>query len=456
MADGYSVFNPTVDLNPYSSQIAEVQRRQRMAQLLQQQGAAPFESQTASGRVIPISPWQVLAKALQTGLGAYQGSQADKAAADLREQMAYDQRQKEAEIASAGQQIMGRIYGEKPPQYDKMGMPVMPRETEPAVTEPSQPSDQLGEITPTAQYQYQYDPAGALQMAMTPAGARAMQGNPMLASMLAQMAKPKTLEIGAIDPSKFTPESIRAAQSTGDYSRLQPIVATKEATPTNLSKLIAEREALPANSPLRAIYNEAIANEGKPSAGVTVNYGTPVAGVDEQGNPVFFQPSRGGGAPAIIPGVRPKPEEPKEFESKSAIFANQMILANPVFDAVPPPSVSAEALSKTPLVGNVLISPEARKFQQAEENFLTAVLRDQSGATIGSNEFYRDRKKYIPMAGDDAATLEAKRKARASVIEGMKKKAGPAYKPDSASVGAPVSGGSNADIFSQADAILGR
>ena len=60
------------------------------------------------------------------------------------------------------------------------------------------------------------------------------------------------------------------------------------------------------------------------------------------------------------------------------------------------------------------------------------------------------------MAGDDAATLEAKRKARASVIEGMKKKAGPAYKPDSVSVGAPVSGGSNADIFSQADAILGR
>jgi len=192
MADNYSVFNPTVDLNPYTNQIAELQRRQRMAQLLQQQGMEPLESQVVGGQVIRTSPWQVLAKALQTGMGAYQENQTNKAAADLREQMAYDQRQKEADVTSAGQAIMGRMYGEKPTQYDKMGMPVTPRETEPAVTEPSQPSDQLGEITPTAKYQY--DPSGALQQAMTPAGTEAMKGNPLMASLLAQMVKPKEAE----------------------------------------------------------------------------------------------------------------------------------------------------------------------------------------------------------------------------------------------------------------------
>ncbi len=36
-----------------------------------------------------------------------------------------------------------------------------------------------------------------------------------------------------------------------------------------------------------------------------VSYGTPVAAVDAQGNPVFIQPSKNGGAPAIIPGMRP-------------------------------------------------------------------------------------------------------------------------------------------------------
>lgn len=36
-----------------------------------------------------------------------------------------------------------------------------------------------------------------------------------------------------------------------------------------------------------------------------VSYGTPVAAVDAQGNPVFIQPAKNGGAPAIIPGMRP-------------------------------------------------------------------------------------------------------------------------------------------------------
>lgn len=230
MADNYSVFNPTVDLNPYATQIADIQRRQRMAQLLQQQGMEPMESQVVGGQVIRTSPWQVLAKALQTGLGAYQGSQADKAAADLQQQMAYDQRQKEADVASAGQQIMGRMYGEKPTQYDKNGLPIgrepytppdltpdemgnTPRAPKPITLQPGQAEsgsrnrsfaqsisegDQLGEITPTAKYQY--DPNAALQMAMTPAGTEAMKANPLLASLLAQMVKPKEPEEFGTEP----------------------------------------------------------------------------------------------------------------------------------------------------------------------------------------------------------------------------------------------------------------
>lgn len=41
---------------------------------------------------------------------------------------------------------------------------------------------------------------------------------------------------------------------------------------------------------------------------VQVSYGQPVAGVDAAGNPVFFQPDKGGGAPAIVPGVKPAPQ----------------------------------------------------------------------------------------------------------------------------------------------------
>lgn len=194
MADNYSVFNPTVDLNPYANQIAEIQRRQRMAQLLQQQGMEPLESQVVGGQVIRTSPWQVLAKALQTGMGSYQGSQANKAAAELQDQISSEQRQRQAEIESAGAGIAGRLTGEKPQQYDAQGMPINPRPTEEPTAAPQMPDGALEEITPTGKYTY--DPAAAFRMAMTPTGAEAMKGNPALASLLAQTMKPK-------EPEKF-------------------------------------------------------------------------------------------------------------------------------------------------------------------------------------------------------------------------------------------------------------
>jgi hypothetical protein len=436
MADNYSVFNPTVDLNPYANQIAEIQRRQRMAQLLQQQGMEPLESQVVGGQVIRTSPWQVLAKALQTGMGAYQESKANKAAAELQDQIGYEQRQRQAEIESAGAGIAGRLTGEKPQQYDAQGMPINPRPTEEPTAAPQMPDGALEEITPTGKYTY--DPAAAFRMAMTPTGAEAMKGNPALASLLAQTMKPKTLEVGAVDPSKFTPESIRMAQSTGDYSKLQPIAIPKEITPTTVSKLIAELNALPANDPNRKIYEAAIAKEITQSSGVTVNYGTPVAGVDDQGNPVFFQPSRGGGAPSIVQGVRPRPEAMGAAESNAATFADRMNISKPTLDSLPPVPISQQVAGAVPLVGNNLINARARQFKQAEQDFISAVLRKESGAVIGPDEYAREVKKYIPLVGDDPTTLEMKRKSREAALSGMVRAAGPSYKPATTSVQAPT------------------
>lgn len=57
--------------SPYDQQMAEIQRRQKMAELMQQQGLEPLESMTApGGMVVPTSPWLGLAKMLQVGLGS--------------------------------------------------------------------------------------------------------------------------------------------------------------------------------------------------------------------------------------------------------------------------------------------------------------------------------------------------------------------------------------------------
>lgn len=63
---------------PYAQQMANVERQRKYAQLLQEQGAAPLESQQVSGIVVPTSPWLGLTKMLQAGLGGYLEGKAAK------------------------------------------------------------------------------------------------------------------------------------------------------------------------------------------------------------------------------------------------------------------------------------------------------------------------------------------------------------------------------------------
>jgi hypothetical protein len=65
-------------------------------------------------------------------------------------------------------------------------------------------------------------------------------------------------------------------------------------------------------------------------------------------------------------------------------------------------------------------------YQQAKTNFITAVLRKESGAVIGENEFNTEDKKYFPQAGDTAGVIKQKQKARNLAVETMKIQAGPA------------------------------
>jgi hypothetical protein len=70
--------NQNISLTSYDAQIADAQRRQKMAEMLQEQANAPFDIQSYKGVQAPI-PWTaVLAKALQGGLAGYQGKKAQE------------------------------------------------------------------------------------------------------------------------------------------------------------------------------------------------------------------------------------------------------------------------------------------------------------------------------------------------------------------------------------------
>lgn len=64
--------------------------------------------------------------------------------------------------------------------------------------------------------------------------------------------------------------------------------------------------------------------------------------------------------------------------------------------------------------------------EQAELNFLMAVLRKESGAAISGSEIDTGKKQYFPQAGDTPKVLAQKAQNRAAALQAMEQEAGPA------------------------------
>lgn len=118
-----------------------------------------------------------------------------------------------------------------------------------------------------------------------------------------------------------------------------------------------------------------------------------------------------------------------EVQAKSEKFANKMETAEKNLSGIvgEGTSVVGRGLDVVP-GGNFLQSDKYQKYRQAQDNFITALLRDESGAAIGTAEFKRYERELFPQPGDGPAVIAQKAEARRTAIEAMKKSAGPAYK----------------------------
>jgi hypothetical protein len=122
-------------------------------------------------------------------------------------------------------------------------------------------------------------------------------------------------------------------------------------------------------------------------------------------------------------------------QATAEIYANKMELSNKTLDtlATQGTSLTGKIASGLPL-GNYIQSPEYQKYKQASSNFITALLRKESGAAIGKEEFDRYDKEYMPQPGDSKEVIAQKTEARRVAIESMKKGAGPGYKTPTAAL----------------------
>jgi hypothetical protein len=91
--------------------------------------------------------------------------------------------------------------------------------------------------------------------------------------------------------------------------------------------------------------------------------------------------------------------------------------------AIPLVGENLEAKSNAAL--NFTASADQQKTDQARRNFVTAILRKESGAAISPSEFANEEKKYFPQIGDSKDTIEQKQKARDLAIKALEVQAGP-------------------------------
>jgi len=284
--------------------------------------------------------------------------------------------------------------------------------------------------------------------------------------------------------------------------------APQDITPTEIKRLTAERDALPAGHPNRKLYDQAIADIGaqqrlaqdrlnfdrskfaweKANPGFTIQQAEDgsIVGVNNrtlQAYPVSLNatappapaPFSGGGAPApggaakrggavppaAAPIMQPRGEPLKgkgtaltESQGNATAFGLRMkeshaalkdleskgetgtgVIRGTVGGVVGlVPFVGDKFTAATDDIFNVLpsilggMSPEQQQVVNGRINFITAVLRKESGAAISPGEFVTAEKLYFPKPGDDATVIKQKQRARELAIKAMEIQAGPGAK----------------------------
>jgi hypothetical protein len=89
---------------------------------------------------------------------------------------------------------------------------------------------------------------------------------------------------------------------------------------------------------------------------------------------------------------------------------------------------------------------QQQQVEQARRNFVSAVLRKESGAAIGVDEYKNEERKYFPQAGDTAKVIEQKQKARELAIKALEAQAGPGGVRQIKNITSQIQGGESGGV----------
>lgn len=132
---------------------------------------------------------------------------------------------------------------------------------------------------------------------------------------------------------------------------------------------------------------------------------------------------------SLMPPDKSKTATPDQ--SKAALFGKRMEQAEGVFGELGAKGFDATTLGSASqrsfLFPENMKSENSKRQDQAERNFVNAILRRESGSAIAPSEFSSAEKQYFPRAGDTPEVLKQKAENRALAVQGMQSEAGPAW-----------------------------
>jgi len=140
--------------------------------------------------------------------------------------------------------------------------------------------------------------------------------------------------------------------------------------------------------------------------------------------------------------VAPTEKNYKQFQLQNAAFADMMVKAEETlqpyeklasegkFDPVNEMQAGLSGIPSFGLggyLGNLALSEDQQKYKQAQEAWVRAKLRKESGAAIGTKEMADEIATFFPRAGDKPEVIKQKAIMRDEATKSMQKQTGGAY-----------------------------
>lgn len=440
---------PATTLLPQDPEALRLQRQRMLAEALMAQSQQPINPNRMSGRFMSaISPLEGLAKMVQAGVGAYAMRKAD----DRMQEMS-DQRRQALVRALRGQPEPGSVPADQfgdDAEMARMPGPFDYSKPKPAALRDPMTESVVGVTAPAVPVRGrlpQDAPPDPMEAFRNRIADQLESGSMTVAQAQDAMLRLEEMKLQRqmkLDEPVALPEGGRLVTRTGEVlAEGAPKKRTftaggivyDESTRQPIAGQMTRREgneevtySIGPDGQLREVARGAAFNPNP-----LVQLGADLVPVADQNSPTgvkYVRKVEAAGMAAPPSGSN----KPTNEERLAKGFFDRMTNAERVVEQVGAagfPTVATETAGALPLVGDYARrkaqSPAQQKFRQAQEDWVRAKLRKESGAAIGVKEMDDEISTYFPKPGDGPEVVEQKRQARIIAQQAMREAGGAAF-----------------------------